>query len=441
MESSMEDRTDVLILGAGMAGLTAARALAERGIRVRVLEARERVGGRMFSLHADGATIELGAEFVHGRPPELWALLNEAEVDTVERDGTTLRALFDGGIEEDDPQDDAMFKTLEELRDYDGLDQAFADYLATKEMSAEDKAALLGYVEGFNAADAKRIGIRGLGAQQTAEDSIEGDRIWHVPGGYERLAEYLAEQVKELGGEIRLGEVVRSIEWQRGRVRVTTNDGAEYAAKRCVVTLPLGVLQRANRSGVAITPEPSAIAEARRLDMGHVVRFTMVFRRRWWEDAPVAVSQDKLRELSFLFTSAELPKVWWTPHPEPERATLTGWVGGPRCAPIAGQTAEQLGADACRTLAKVFGLSEMDVRGELISTHTHDWTDDPFSLGAYSYIPAGALDAPRAMTEPAENTFYFAGEHTDITGHWGTVHAAIRSGLRVAEQILDESVA
>jgi len=117
---------------------------------------------------------------------------------------------------------------------------------------------------------------------------------------------------------------------------------------------------------------------------------------------------------------------------------LTGWVGGPRSAALAGQSADQLAVQACVTLAKVFGVSEDKVRSELVSAHTHDWAGDPFSLGAYSYVPAGALDAPRAMTEPAEDTLFFAGEHTDITGHWGTVHAALRSGLRAAAQVLGE---
>jgi monoamine oxidase len=426
---------EVVVIGAGMAGLAAARALAERGVRVTVLEARERVGGRVFSRHADGATVELGAEFVHGRPPELWALIDEAGVETTERDGTMLRAQSGGGVVENDPQDDSMLAPLEQLEEYEGEDVPFAEWLKASDIPQWQQASLLGYVEGFNAADAGRISIHGLAAQQKAEDAVDGDRAWHVRGGYAQLAEYLAQRVRELGGTIVLGAAVRQIEWQPESVHVVTADGAEFHAERCVVTLPLGVLQRANRGGVEIIPEPPAVEAARRLAMGQAVRFTMIFRRAWWVDAPVAVAKDKLRDLSFLFTFAEVPRVWWTPHPEPERAELTGWIGGPQSASLAGQSAEQLGVNACQTLAKVFGMAEGDIRRELISTHTHDWSADPFSLGAYSYVPAGALDAPRAMTEPEFGTLFFAGEHTDITGHWGTVHAAIRSGLRVAEQI------
>jgi monoamine oxidase len=262
-----------------------------------------------------------------------------------------------------------------------------------------------------------------------------------VRGGYAQLTEYLAQRVRELGGTIVLGAVVRQIEWQPESVHVVTESGAEFHAKKCVVTLPLGVLQRANRGGVEIIPEPPAVEAARRLAMGQVVRFTMVFRRAWWTDATVALPVETLRSMSFLFTQETVPAVWWTPHPEPGPAMLTAWIGGSRSAKLMGQTAEQLGEAACRTLAQVFGLAEDDVRRELVSTHMHDWAGDPFSLGAYSYLPAGALDAPRAMTAPEFGTLFFAGEHTDITGHWGTVHAAIRSGLRAAEQIFGQSTA
>jgi monoamine oxidase len=438
MHNETQD-AEVIVIGAGMAGLAAARALAERGISVLILEARERVGGRVFSKQVDGATVELGAEFVHGRAPELWALIDEAGVETTERDGAMLRAEPGAGIAEDDPQDDSMLAPLEELEAYQGDDIPFAQWLKASDVPEWQREALLGYVEGFNAADAERIGIYGLAAQQKAEDAIDGDLAWHVRGGYALLAEYLARRVRELGGTIVLGAAVRQIEWQPESVHIVAENGAEFHAEKCVVTLPLGVLQRANCGGIEIIPEPPAIDAARRLAMGDALRFTMVFRRRWWEDAPVAVARDKLREMSFLFTFAEVPRVWWTPHPEPERAVLTGWVGGPQSASLAGQSAEQFGADACKTLAKVFGMAEEDIRRELISTHMHDWAGDPFSLGAYSCVPAGALDVPRAMTEPEFGTIFFAGEHTDITGHWGTVHAAIRSGLRAAEQIFGES--
>jgi glycine/D-amino acid oxidase-like deaminating enzyme len=168
-------QNDVVVVGAGIAGLAAARALAEKGMRVVVVEARERVGGRVLSVPVQGGAVELGAEFVHGRAPELWSLMEEAGVQTVERGGVMLRE-GEGGLGEDDDAGDEMFAPLAELEDDKGPDVPFAQWLETSDVQPWARVALTGYVEGFNAADAGRIGVRALGAQQKAEDAIEGDR-------------------------------------------------------------------------------------------------------------------------------------------------------------------------------------------------------------------------------------------------------------------------
>ncbi len=432
---------DVAILGAGMAGLTAARALGERGLRVLVLEARERVGGRVLSVPVEGGdTVELGAEFVHGRAPDLWALIAEAGVQTTERDGTMLRESPEGGLEADteDAGGDAMFAPLEQLVDYTGPDIPFADWLAASDVEPWVRPAVTGYVEGFNAADATRIGVLSLGAQQKAEDLSEGDRSWHVHGGYAQLAEYLAARVQALRGVLHLGCEVRAVRWAEGAVTVETSQGS-FAARQCIVTLPLGVLQRANRGGIQLVPEPAALAQARRLAMGHATRFTLVFRERWWLRS-TAGDAKSLEAMSFVFTPGRLPPVWWTSGGEPEALpTLTGWVGGPRAAALEGRSAEELGRAACADLAEIFAVEEAVVYPSLVATCTHDWARDPYALGAYSYVPAGALDASAAMAQPEAATLFFAGEHTDTSGHWGTVHAAMRTGLRAAAQVVGDA--
>jgi monoamine oxidase len=435
---------EVIVLGAGMAGLAAARALGERGVHVLVLEAQQRVGGRILSQRVKGgAVVELGAEFVHGRPPELWALIDEAGLKTVERDGTMLREGWGGGLEVDNDADgdESMFAPLEQLEDFTGEDMAFWDWLKASEVPELERPALLGYVEGFNAADARRISVQSLGAQQKAEDATEGDRAWHVLGGYSQLTDYLAKRVVDLGGEIRLGCEVLGVRWHEDEVCVETTQG-DISAERCIIALPLGVLQRVNKQhGLWMEPEPKAIAHAQRLAMGDAERFTMLFRDTWWAGSPLLAVGD-LAAMSFLFTPQRMPPVWWTPHPEPETlSALTGWVGGPKAKALRGKSADELGAAACTVLAEVFGLPESTIREALVATHRHDWAEDAYARGAYSYVPAGAMDASAAMTEPEAGVIFFAGEHTDVTGHWGTVHAALRSGLRAAEQVISARVA
>jgi monoamine oxidase len=432
----------VLIIGAGISGLTAARTLAEAGRPVTLLEASSRVGGRIHTIRDGNEIIELGAEFIHGKPPELWDLIEEAGLETYELDGTML-SYEDGHLQLHDEQEEStpiLDKLETQILSPTKPDITFADYLAQKQIPDHEKQSAIGYVEGFNAADHHLISIASLGLQQSAEEAIEGDRLFRIRDGYDRLPQFLAEKFTAAGGTLLLNTLVERIDWTPNHVRVESQDTSSNPAKpitheatQAIITLPLGVLQQ---QSVAFSPTPDALHEASRLRMGHALRFTLVFREHFWKNlkADAALSK-QLNALSFLFSFTSMPPVWWTAHPA-ESSTLTGWVGGPRSEFLARFTASQLAEIACHALALIFSLDPIYIRGQLIHCHTHNWQHDALTVGAYSYIPAGSLDAPSKMTLPAANTLYFAGEHTDTTGHWGTVHAAIRSGQRAAQQIL-----
>ena len=417
---------EVLIIGAGMSGLTAARTLAEAGLKVTVVEARDRIGGRILTHRAADDAIELGAEFVHGRPPELLALIKEADADIYERDGSS--GCLRGGMLEPCDTPGTDFELLEDLRNPPEPDVSFAHYLATADLSDSKKIALTNFVEGFNAADAAQISAASLGAQQKAEDSSEGDRAFSLPGGYDCLPHYLATRIEELGGRICLNLPVREIRWSRSAVHVTAGNQM-FAAPRVIITVPLGVLQS---GGITITPRPERVfLAASHLRMGHALRFTLRFREPFWK----TLSPSPINDLSFLFSFSEMPPVWWTTHPH-HTALLTGWVGGPRCAALSQLSADELAERACTVLAKIFSLKPGQIRKLLLGCYTHNWSSDPFAMGAYSYVATGGLDAPRQLSQPIDETLFFAGEHTDTTANWGTVHAAMRSGLRAANQVL-----
>ena len=426
--SSSKNIFDVLIVGAGIAGLSCARTLAGQGLRVCVVEAADRIGGRIHTVVAGDQMVELGAEFVHGRPPELLALIEEAHLTLCERGGTSLS--FNGhSLEEEPDAESDRVDPLEDLRSVRGPDLSFREYLSTSSLPKDQQTSVLGYVEGFNAADASEISVLSLGAQQTAEDEIDGDRIAHIREGYTRLPSFLAERLRAVGGELRLELPVTAIRWGVGRVALETPAG-ELIASRAVITLPLGVLQA---QSVHIVPEPAPIFKAASMmRMGPVCRFTMVFRDRFWEVLP---PQPAMQSLSFFFDFDELPPVWWTAHPEDAR-TLTGWVGGPRSEHLLGKSEAELADLGCRALARLFSLPLAEVHAQLEHCRSYNWSSDPSFLGSYSYVGVGGIDASALMAEPVEHTLFFAGEHTDTSGHWGTVHGALRSGLRAARQIL-----
>ena len=433
---------DVLIIGAGVAGLIAGRLLAEAGLRVAIVEARDRIGGRIWtqSISPDRSRLqmplELGAEFVHGLPPETWSLIKEAGLNTFEIEGLAYR--YDGGrlmAANEHEQPNAAESVLEQMtqwmqRQPSGNDISFIEYLEARAVDPLAARAASNYVEGFNAADQRCISVAALAKQQVAEDAIAADRLFRLDAGYAGLPNFLAEKFIAAGGELILEAPVRKIAWKRGAVTVqSTRPGGDtqYRSNRAVITIPLAVLQAQT---IEFVPRPTEVLiQADRLKMGAVVRMTFAFKQKFWDP-----------RLSFLFAPAESPSTWWTPALR-HAPLLTAWAGGPRAERLlelitADGDASALCDLSLSTLAKIFALPLSDIRQMLSSWHFHNWQSDEYARGAYSYVQVGALDAPEKIRMPVEGTLYFAGEHTDVTGHWGTVHAALAAGAAAAKQIM-----
>ena len=432
-----------IIIGAGAAGLAAARELSRAGHEVVVLEARDRIGGRVYT-HRDPESpvpVELGAEFVHGQSPALWQIAHAANLKLYEVTGRHW--YFDNGKIS---KTHDFWKEIESLMDQmksSPADQSVRDFLEElpdDEKTARAKAMVTRYVEGFQAAEIGRIGVRGLIAFNEASDSIDGDTSFRFENGYDLLMQALRAEADSYGARFHLNSIVKKILWAGEEATVACESAAKYSASTIIVTVPLSILQRdSNDGGIAFEPDLPASKEVaiRRLVMGNVLKINLRFHERFWEDAKQwdeQAEQVNFKDAGFFHCpNAPLP-TWWTQLPI-RAPLLVGWAGGPRADRLLSLGASAILDQAIESLALIFNISANEVRAQLAASYIHDWHDDPFSRGAYSYLPVNGLGDQQALSESLDKKLFFAGEATSA-GHIGTVHGAIQSGQRAAQEIL-----
>jgi monoamine oxidase len=401
---------DVAIVGAGAAGLAAAQALIRAGMRVCCLEARDRIGGRILTVHDATTPIELGAEFVHGRPREIFELAERGGIELYEQGGRFVKLVEDA--DGDSVLDDLVRSASEEH------DETFQGFLDRSNYPAGDREQAAAYVEGFNAARREVIGVASLAQDRLAADRIDGDYSFRVREGYDAVIRALAA-----GVAVRLNSVVDAIGWRPGAVAVRLRSAETVRAQRVLITVPLGVLQA---GAIRFDPEPEdTLAAARVLRFGDAFRVTLLFDRAYWDEIGETAGA------GFVFSGEPVFPVWWTGRPV-EACVITGWTAGAKADELLGLSESAVMALAVGTLSRILKTELPEPRGAWF----HDWHADPFARGAYSYVPAGGLPARRRLAEPVEDTLYFAGEATDLLGYGGTVHGAIASGRRAAGQIL-----
>jgi monoamine oxidase len=431
---------DIIIIGAGAAGLMAARELSKAGKKVIVLEARDRVGGRISTLsgHGFSVPVEGGAEFVHRDLELTQALLKEANINYYPMEGKTYQ-VKDGVLYQDEEFIDdievliSKLKLLKEDMPFaDFLDQYFTDKKYRNLVESAIK-----FAEGYDAGDTQKLSSIALREEWKNSEDIED---YLIPGGYSQIVNFLAEEIRKAGGAIYLSSIVKEVRWQKDRVEVIDEKGQYFVAGKVIVSVPLGVLQSEpdKRGYIHFLPElTEKRAAINQLGFGGVIKILFGFRLPFWENS-LAENQSiqQMRDLGFLFSEAFVP-TWWTRLPD-KTPVLTGWLAGPQANEVCHLSDDELIDKALGSLSSLFKADTSYLQELLVARHVMNWPADPFALGAYSYPTIGAPEARKILREPVENTLYFAGEAVEDEGPaQGTVEAALLSGMHIAQDILN----
>ncbi len=425
---------DIVIIGAGVAGLAAGAQLAAKGHSILMLEARDRVGGRVWTRHEPElpAPVELGAEFIHGQIPETFELLQEVGKAALATSGQRY-VWLDGKLQQrSEGLFDQVQAGLEHFARSQQADVAFDQFLADADHYGLSKDACKlarAAVQGFDAADPARVSTLSIAEEWSSGGMLDAPQF-RPSGGYSSVLAALSGALERKHVRLQLHTVVQDVKWHAGTVAVNGQFlGAPFhaTARRAIVTLPLGVLQApvgakgAVRFSPDLTDKHAALAG---LASGPVLKVVLRYRSAFWE----ALEGGRYRDAGF-FQAPDLTfPTFWTARPV-RAPLLVAWMGGPKAARLAERPAPDIVREASDNAKLMFAGHEL----ELEAAYVHDWLSDPFSRGAYSYVTVGGQKARQELAAPLHDTLFFAGEATDSEG--GTVTGALHSGSRVAHEV------
>jgi monoamine oxidase len=411
---------DVIVLGAGMAGVSAGRALSAAGLKVTVLEARQRIGGRVWTI-GDFATspVEAGAEFIHGSGAATWPDTRAAGLRTqpvpyrhswLHLAGSTrwmpLHLLR--------PDAWRCFPILWAVKRFDGPDVSAATFISrhryrgrARELAALTLAAHLpGALE--------EIGVRGLVADGVV--SLEVGLNHRVVDGYDSLPRYIAT-----GLDVRLGWRATRVSWAPEEVTVESADGRVMRGRAAVTTIPHGVLAAGEPAFDPPLPAPKAKALAA-VRTGAVAKVMLLFDEPFW---PLRMGQ-------VACGTGPMTLYWATSFGGDGPPVLVGYATGPRARALSEAGSEAATDIAVQDLARLFPRA----RPQRVVRQARfvDWRTDEFARGGYTFLPPGAAGARAALAAPDTGALLWAGSATEWSPVADTVEAAFLSGLRAAHQ-------
>jgi monoamine oxidase len=427
----MSSAPDVAIIGAGMAGLAAARMLAEQGLEVVLIEGRDRVGGRVETIHSEAALpAELGPEYVHGEPVATIDLLREAGMgrEAVHDIHHTVR----DGLLAEEPRVWARFAEVLSKAPPPSRDMSARDFLARQRLSDHDRRLFEHLIEGYYGAPLGDISVASIVEDSSGASGDRESAMTRVLGGYGPLALWMLDRMRAAGGHVLYGHVVRKIDWSTHRVRIDCQVGDVITcivATRVIVTLPLGVLAQTGDDAIEFRPSLGAHGRAMsQLGMGQVVKPVICLNEEVWRDYVET-------PLHFVHAvpGAAFPTFWIRSQGDSHQ--LTAWSGGPGVHAFDDMTTEEIVVQALGDFGATLRIPEQRLEAAVDHYHFRNYAKDPFARGAYSYTRVGGSEAAAQLATPLGDVLYFAGEATDAE-YEGSVAGALRSGYRAADQIV-----
>jgi len=419
----MKRPSSVLIIGAGASGWSAARKLVNAGIQVLMLEARPRIGGRIHTLHTQDYPVDLGAEFVHEGATETLKILGPEKIHMLSEKHS--------GYWRGKRLDLTNFwkKALPMLKKMKPQvpDRPVSEFLEEVDGDLDDfeKAMLVDYIEGFNATDVFEMSETALASEEGMSGIYRNAKIIK---GYDSLFDPFRRLQESSHFELLLNCHVRRIEWKFGEVKAVSEfEGTSRTdyAQAAIFTVPTPILAKQEIYFYPAIDEKVKAAEG--IALGNVYEVVMTFKDSPWEAR---------EDLEFVH-SPELTfgtRWLWGCY---DSKSLVSWSGGHRAGRLVGRSFDEISAKALSDLEESCNISKSRLSEIVKAIDLHDWTADPLSQGAYSYVKVGAHGARESLAESIASTLYFAGEATMADGSAGTVQGALRSGIRAADEILE----
>ncbi len=429
------DTADIIIIGAGAAGLAAGREISKAGKNVLLLEARDRIGGRIYTLSDPKFSVHLeaGVEFIHGEMPITQSLLKEAGIVYYATEGNYYN--FRNGKFQESENLGSTFSVLYEKAALLKQDIPFAEFL-DRFLNADKyigiRETLKGLAEGYDVADINKVSTFALLEEWKNFSQSESYR---VKGGHIKLAEFLSEEIKKNGGKIFLSSIVKEIRWKGNLVEVVDGDGKIFSSQKLLITVPIGVLQsdKSEKAHINFFPElPEKIKAAKTIGYGTVIKVFLEFKNAFWESFEQNIRT--MSELGMLISDKPF-SAWWTQLPD-KTPLLTGWLAGPNAEKSKNKTDDEIIAMAFDALCYIFDTNKSFLDKNLSAKKIVKWQTDPYSLGAYSYATVESAKAKKILAKPVEETIFFAGEALSDGINMATLEEALASGIIAAKNIL-----